>query len=156
MGKCLACVRVYTVAVTALLTKLADSLVLSSLLDALVQSVGSYELLDHWQQGEFHHDIVLRVPPTSFLPGPILVVATNCNGGVKEVISLQHPPDRFGLWRFRCPHNPEFVGELPAILDRRLTQHWFDPCELLSSNARSELREEFRERQLGGGWKQRH
>jgi hypothetical protein len=32
------------------------------------------------------------------------------------------------------------------------TEHWFDPCELLAPDARSELREEFRERQCGGGW----
>jgi hypothetical protein len=30
--------------------------------------------------------------------------------------------------------------------------HWFDPCELLSHDARSELRPEFRRRQEGGGW----
>jgi hypothetical protein len=32
------------------------------------------------------------------------------------------------------------------------TEHWFDPCALLGPDARSEYREEFRERQCGGGW----
>lgn len=127
-------------------------MVLSSLLDVLKAELGSYELLDHWQQGEFHHDIVLRVPQVD-LPGPILVVATNCNGGVKEVICLKEPPERYGLWRLRCPDNAEFVGKIPTFLDRKVTEHWFEPCELLVANARSELREQFRERQLGGGWK---
>lgn len=136
-----------------LLQRLADAMVLSSLLDTLVETLGSYELLDHWQQGEFHHDVVLRVPATLELPGSVLVVATNCNGGVKEVIVLQEPPERHGLWRLRCPQNVEFVGKLPIVLGRQTTEHWFDPCELLAVNARSELREEFRERQLGGGWK---
>jgi len=35
-------------------------MVLSSLLDAPVDHVGSCELLGHWQQGEFHHDSVDR------------------------------------------------------------------------------------------------
>ena len=30
--------------------------------------------------------------------------------------------------------------------------HWFDPCALLTNDARSEYRPEFRERQPGGGW----
>jgi Ribbon-helix-helix protein, copG family len=33
-----------------------------------------------------------------------------------------------------------------------LTEHWFDPCELLAPDARSELRPEYRRRQDGGGW----
>ncbi|MES1186872.1 MAG: hypothetical protein ABUL60_23870 [Myxococcales bacterium] len=32
------------------------------------------------------------------------------------------------------------------------TEHWFDPFELLTANARSELKPEFRDRQAGGGW----
>jgi len=39
---------------------------------------------------------------------------------------------------------PEFVGALGPILGRAVTEHWFDPCELLAANARSELRREFR------------
>ncbi len=138
-----------------LLRGLADSMVLSSLLGRLRVECGVYELIDHWQQGEFHHDIVVRVPACPSLPGRILVIATNCNGGVKEVLCFAEPPQRSGLWRLRCPHNPEFRGTIPTVLGRETTVHWFDPCELLETNARSELREEFRERQLGGGWQKK-
>lgn len=51
------------------------------------------------------------------------------------------------------PERRAFTGELPPILGRAVTEHWFDPCELLKDDARSELKEEFRERQDGGGWK---
>jgi hypothetical protein len=138
-----------------MLRELADSMMLGTLLDRLRSNFGSYELLDHWQQGEFHHDILIRVQSQGLLPGAYLVVATNCNGGVKEVLSLAHLPDRMGLWQWRCPSNPDFVGPRPSVLQRELTSHWFDPCDLLLPDARSELREEFRERQCGGGWKKR-
>ena len=59
---------------------------------------------------------------------------------------------RYALWHHRCPSNPEFSGELTAVLDVSTTVHWFDPCALLSDHARSEIRPEFRERQAGGGW----
>lgn len=133
-------------------TELASQLDLGSLLEALRLKVGGYELLDHWQQGEFHHDVLLRLPPGSSLPGPVLVVATNCNGGVKEVLCFAHVPERSALWHFRCPDAPDFTGELPLLCARATTRHWFDPCELLAPNARSELKEEFRARQPGGGW----
>jgi len=115
---------------------------------------GTYELVAHWLQGEFHHDVVLRLPKNSIgeLPGRILVIATNCNGGVKEVLCLSELPDRSALWHHRCPDIPEFTGVLPPILERVTTYHLFDPCELLTPNARSELRPEFRRRQAGGGW----
>ena len=61
-------------------------------------------------------------------------------------------PDRMALWHSRCPENPEFGGAIPPILAAARTLHWFDPCNLLTSDARSELRPEFRERQTGGGW----
>jgi hypothetical protein len=132
---------------------LADQLTLGGLLDELRRASGSYELLDHWQQGEFHHDTVLRVDPSrAGVPGPILIVATNCNGGVKEVLCLGEVPARAALWHGRCPENPEFVGQAPEILASTRTLHWFDPCDLLSPDARSEYRSEFRQRQSGGGW----
>jgi hypothetical protein len=84
----------------------------------------------------------------------VLVVATNCNGGVKEVLWFAEVPDRAALWHARCPSMPEFAGELAPILGRAETEHWFDPCELLGPNARSELRAEHRKRQDGGGWEQ--
>ncbi|HKU41891.1 MAG TPA: hypothetical protein VJR89_27225 [Polyangiales bacterium] len=133
---------------------LADQLTLGGLLEELRRLAGKYELIDHWQQGEFHHDTVLRVnAERADVPGPILVVATNCNGGVKEVLCFDAVPNRLALWRARCPDNPEFAaGEHLEPLASSRTLHWFDPCDLLKPDARSEYREEFRERQHGGGW----
>jgi len=134
--------------------ELADQLTLGAVLDELRRIASHYELVDHWQQGEFHHDTVLRVDAErAGVPGPILIVATNCNGGVKEVLCLREVPDRDALWHRRCPDNPEFAGDLAEPLASSRTQHWFDPCELLRPDARSEYRPEFRERQPGGGWK---
>lgn len=133
---------------------LARHLMLGSLLEDLAQRCGGYEVVAHWTQGEFHHDLVLRLPEgaSDDLSGRVLVVATNCNGGVKELLSFPEVPDRSALWHQRCPSVTEFTGKLPSLLARAVTEHWFDPCELLSSDARSELRPEFRKRQLGGGW----
>ena len=132
---------------------LARELTLGALLDEVRRGCGGYTLLDHWPQGEFHHDTVIRVDAsTAGLPGSVLVVATNCNGGVKEVICLGSMPSRGGLWHARCPANSEFQGDPPSILARRVTEHWFDPCELLEATARSEYRAECRVRQSGGGW----
>jgi hypothetical protein len=134
-------------------SELAGTLLLGALLERVRARFGAYELLDHWKQGEFHHDIVVRVANTERdLPGDILVIATNCNGGVKEVLCFDGVPDRLALWHWRCPNNPEFLGELPALLAAATTTHWFDPCELLTADARSEYRDEFRVRQCGGGW----
>ncbi len=136
--------------------ELADTLVLGALLERVRERFGGYELVDHFQQGEFHHDVVIRVrAPSEGLPGPILVVATNCNGGVKEVSCFADVPAASALWHLRCPENPEFSGTLGPILARATTKHWFDPCELLRTDARSEYREAFRERQCGGGWRLR-
>jgi hypothetical protein len=136
--------------------RLADELSSKALLEVLQQEHGGFDLLHHWQQGEFHHDIVLAVKERRALPGAILVVATNCNAGVKEVLCFDRVPDPGALWHRRCPDNPEFHGELPPVLDEARTRHWFDPCKLLGPEARSEYREEFRERQPGGGWKLKH
>jgi hypothetical protein len=133
--------------------ELAGKLGLGALLEDLRLRWGGYQILDHWQQGEFHHDLVLKVEPRRRLPGPVLVVATNCNGGVKEVLCFAEAPGRSALWRHRCPDNPEFEGDLPPILEEARTVHWFDPCELLVPEARSEYKPEHRERQPGGGWR---
>ena len=93
----------------AVLQELSKQLGLGALLSELKDKAGGYDLVDHWQQGEFHHDVVLRVPNATKLPGPVL-------------------------------------GEVRTI-------HWFDPCELLRPDARSEYREDARERQPGGGWR---
>jgi hypothetical protein len=135
---------------------LAQKLGLGALLEQLRREFGGYEVLDHWQQGEFHHDLVLRVMRPARLPGEVLVVATNCNGGVKEVLCFGAPPARGALWHQRCPDNLEFVGVLPPLLASARTLHWFDPGELLGPDAHSEYRPEFRERQPGGGWQPRN
>jgi hypothetical protein len=132
--------------------ELARTLVLGAILDELRTRYGAFELLDHWTQGEFHHDLVVRVPEAPDLPGRVVVVATNCNGGVKEVLCFAEPPTHAALWAMRCPGNPEFPGEPAKPLARSTTIHWFDPCELLAPDARSELLPEHRVRQEGGGW----
>jgi len=131
---------------------LARNLGLGALLADLTQKFGGYEILDHWQRGEFHHDLLLKVRADGKLPGQVLVVATNCNGGVKEILSFETPPREEALWHHRCPTSAEFSGELPPLLGQARTVHWFDPCALLTNDARSEYRAEFRERQPGGGW----
>jgi hypothetical protein len=134
-----------------LLQRLADTLTLKGVLDGL--KPWGWEHVDHWAQGEFHHDVVLRLrEPSPELPGSVLVVSTNCNGGVKEVICTDDVPHRWGLWHLRCPDNPEFDGPLPKVLGSARTEHWFDPCHLLKDGTRSEFRPEFRRRQRGGGY----
>ena len=133
---------------------LANRMVLADLLVVLEEQFGGYELIAHWTQGEFHHDLVLRVENGS-VPGSHLVVSTNCNGGIKEVLALDGMPGRWALWNHRCPENQEFDGEVPSITGVARTLHWFDPCALLAEDARSELKPEYRERQRGGGWKKK-
>jgi hypothetical protein len=134
------------------LDRLARHLALGSLLEALIAEHASYELIAHWKQGEFLHDLVVRVRKQAGLPGDVLVIATNCNGGVKEVLCFATVPDRYALWHVRCPENPEFVGVLGPILGEVRTMHWFDPCALLVADARSEMKPECRRRQRGGGF----
>jgi hypothetical protein len=131
---------------------IAENLGLGALLLDLRDNFGGYQILDHWTRGEFHHDLLLRVEPAGRLPGSVLVVATNCNGGVKEVLCFESPPGEEALWHFRCPDSPDFSGALPPVVGQARTVHWFDPCVLLEADARSEYRPEFRERQPGGGW----
>jgi hypothetical protein len=80
------------------------------------------------------------------------VVSTDCNGGVKEVLCLDEIPDRWGLWHFPLPGQPGVPRPRPRVRGWARTMHWFDPCELLKPEARSEYREEFRRRQRGGGY----
>ena len=142
-----------SLAVCSRVETLAGTLVLGALLEDLRAAYGSFELLDHWTQGEFHHDLVVRVQgPAADLPGRILVVATNCNGGVKEVLCFAEPPARASLWSMRCRGNPDFPAPAADPLARSATLHWFNPCELLLPDARSELLPEHRVRQEGGGW----
>lgn len=137
----------------AVVQELASERVLGSLLASVQRGWGGYDLLAHHQQGEFHHDVLVFVANARpRLPGRYLAISTNCNGGVKEVLCFDEPVDPSALWHFRCPDNEEFSGALPKVLASARTEHWFDPCELLASNARSELKAEFRTRQPGGGW----
>jgi hypothetical protein len=71
-------------AVPELIERLAGHMVLGALLEELQTRFGGYDLVAHWTQGEFHHDVVLKLPEvaTDDLPGRVLVVATNCNGGI--------------------------------------------------------------------------
>jgi hypothetical protein len=126
---------------------------LTSLLQTMRRRYGGYRVLAHWTQGEFHHDVVMQVAdPRPDLPGPVLVVATNCNGGIKEVLCFDEVPDRWALWHQRCPDNPEFGGELPPLRGSSRTKIWYDPCTLLGDDGPSELKPECRQRMRGGGW----
>jgi hypothetical protein len=125
---------------------------LGAFLEALARCSGPYAVVAHWQQGEFHHDLVLRVADAAALPAPVVVVATNCNAGIKEVLWFDAPPARWALWRWRCPENPEFEGALPPLVHSWRKEHWFEPCELLRDDARSELLPGCRRRARGGGF----
>jgi hypothetical protein len=127
---------------------LATSLGLGAVLGKLLDAHGGYDMLAHWKQGEFHHDLLVHVPRHA----AYLIVSTNCNGGLKELIRFAEAPQRWALWHWRCPDNPEFGGLLPEILERVTTVHYFNPCEVLAADARSEIRPEFRRRMRGGGW----
>lgn len=129
-----------------------DALGEQSLLGALYAQLGPCRLLDHWKQGEFHHDLVFEMQRPRAGLGPFLVASTNCNGGVKEIIALGERPARWALWHHRCPDNPAFEGQLAPIQARIRTMHWFEPGRLLRPGARSELRVDARRRQRGGGW----
>lgn len=136
-----------------LVDDLAATLVLGALLEQLNARYGGYDLLAHHTQGEFHHDVIVRVAQRGDLPGDVLVVSTNCNGGIKEVLVFEEVPSTEALWHHRCPTEPEFANlPLPPMKALARTLHWFDPCELLRPDARSELRPEHRRRQRGGGW----
>ena len=41
--------------------RLANALSTGALLDLLKKECGGFDLLHHWQQGEFHQDLVLSV-----------------------------------------------------------------------------------------------
>jgi hypothetical protein len=135
------------------LARLTRSLVLGDLLAELIRLHGGFELVEHWTQGEFHHDVVLRLPPGALASGSsVLVVATNCNGGVKELLAFDDVPSRRALWDYRVGTSS---AEAIQLRGSARTLHWFDPRELLGDNARSEIKREYRQRQEGGGWQLR-
>jgi hypothetical protein len=85
----------YEISMTsATIADLARTRELGALLSVVSERYVTYDLLAHWKQGEFHHDVVVQLPELSLrdLPGRVLVVATNCNGGVKEVLCLRRCP----------------------------------------------------------------
>ena len=141
------------------LARLTRSLVLGDLLAELIRLHGGFELVEHWTQGEFHHDVVLRLPPGALVAASpvssgrsVLVVATNCNGGVKELLAFDEVPSRRALWDYRVGTSS---AEAIQLRGSARTLHWFDPRELLGDNARSEIKREYRQRQEGGGWQLR-
>jgi hypothetical protein len=91
---------------------LAQTLDLGSLLDEVTRRWGAYDLVAHWTQGEFHHDVVLRLGEGALadLPARVLVVATNCNGGVKEVLCFDDAPGPLGALAPPLPGRRGFRG----------------------------------------------
>lgn len=132
------------------LAPLAKFAALGELLADVIRRYGGVELVEVWSQGEFHHDVVLRVRGEHL--GFVLVVATNCNGGVKELLAFESVPDRGALWKYRAG---EATAAAIGLTESARTPEWFDPRELLGESARSEFRPEYRQRQEGGGWQLR-
>ena len=132
--------------------RLAAHLALGDLLSDLHTTIGPSKPIAVWKQSCSHSDLVLFVDHQGKLPGRVLVIAIDCNGGVKEVLCFDQVPDRWALWHWRCPTNPEFEGEIPPLLDSARTQHWFDPNQIVDDNSYCELRPEFRKRLRGGGF----
>jgi hypothetical protein len=129
------------------LAPLANFAALGELLSDVIRRHGGVELVEVWSQGEFHHDVVLRIPGAF-----VLVVATNCNGGVKELLAFDEVPARAALWKYR---SGEATAAAIGLRGTARTPEWFDPRELLGESARSDLRPEYRQRQEGGGWQLR-
>jgi hypothetical protein len=102
-------------------TELANVLVLGDLLDSLAQRWGGYELVAHWQEGEYHHDLVIRVRG-----GELLLVSTNCNGGIKELLAFApgaSVPSREAIWAYRRQG-----AALSGLREASRTLHWCDPA----------------------------
>lgn len=112
-----------------MINSLAQELLLGHLLQRLQDEFSDFELIAHWTKGEYHHDIVVRLGDHRDLPGPVLVVSTNCNGGVKEVLCFSDPPSQEELWDLR-DENLE-TDELPVVLAAARTIHWVDPISLI-------------------------
>ena len=127
-----------------MLAALSRQLGLGSLLSELQARYGGTICSTSGRRASSTTILLLRLPEAWPLPGEYVVVATNCNGGVKEVLCLARKPERSALWHHRCP-TIRFAGELPGAR-RGAHAHWFDPCALLKDDARSEYREDARER----------
>lgn len=117
------------------LASLAGNLALGNLLDEVTQRFDGYQIIEHWEQGEYHHDLLIRVNSPRGLPGPVLLISTNCNAGVKEILCFADTFDRQAIWGHRCPGLPQFKAKLPPILGRIQTVYWIDPCSLLETGS---------------------
>ena len=144
----------YVMGVLTPIDGLARCLTIGALLDVMTRRFGGYEVVAHWTLGELHHDIVVMLPASATvdLPGRVLVVSANGEGGIKEVLCFAEVPDRSALWHERCPEALEFSGELEPVLGRATTQHWFDPRELLKAAPRDAQPEPRRAPGKGAAW----
>src|SRR3989338_7732121 len=112
----------------SLVKRLAAHLALGDLLTDLHTNISASIPVAVWKQSCSHSDVVLQLKDARDFPGPVLVIAIDCNGGVKEVLCFPEVPDRWALWHWRCPSNPEFDGDIPPLLEYARTEHWFDPA----------------------------
>ena len=113
---------------------LAAQLVLGDVLLELRRRHGEWDLVAHWEQGELHHDLVLRLPEDDDREHPaILVIATNATGGVKEVYAFDEAPERDALWHYRCPEMVPYAKSLPGLRACARTGHWSDPRTILGA-----------------------
>ena len=71
---------------------LAETLSLGAVLDRLRDHHSGYDLIEHWTQGEFHHDVVLRVNALNGLPGPVSQSPKKFRWGANALVSTV-------LWR---------------------------------------------------------
>ena len=79
---------------------LANRLTLGGVLDEVRRLAGGYEFLDHWQQGEFHHDTVIRVDEGRVgVPGQAAICGYGAPTACKSTRSPGPvvPPGRFTL-----------------------------------------------------------
>lgn len=111
---------------------LAAQLVLGDVLLELRRRHGQWDLVAHWEQGEHHHDLVIRLPESAEADYPkVLVIGTNSTGGVKEIYAFDEVPDRDALWHYRCPELVAYWEPLPVLRAAARTNHWLDPRALL-------------------------
>ncbi len=121
-----------------MIDSLAQELLLGHLLQRLQDEFSDFELLAHWTKGEYHHDIVVKLGDQKSLPGPVLVVSANCNGGIKELLCFDTAPSEEELWTLRDENLA--TDELPAVLAAAKTIHWVDPIGLVRRPTMADMR----------------
>jgi len=97
----------------------ADALSLHEALAVLETHAPDHRLLEVWRDGEYHYDLVFAV--SDFF----LVVAANCNGGVKEALLLDARPGRDLI---RCVRRDGPLRAL-TVLSHERTVHFVPPDE---------------------------